>query len=313
MDGHFINGTHINRFNDRINFHIAEQREFFLHFLIDRMLCPANQDFRLYSCLKQGFYRVLCGFGLQFSGSPQKRDIGKMYDDTIVIAFLVFQLTQGFDIGQRLNIANSSSYFGDDDIIQAGFGERGIEGKISAIKYVRENNIPFFGICLGMQCAVIEWARDVLGLSNAHTTEIDTKTQNPVIDLMEQQKDVSTKGGTMRLGAYPCELAKDSLAFNIYGQNVIMERHRHRYEFNNRYKDDYEKSGMTCSGINPVSKLVEIIEIKNHPFFIGTQFHPELKSTVDAPHPLFVRFVGATLANKIGSNKTTERKVVETV
>src|ERR1017187_402896 len=170
----------------------------------------------------------------------------------------------------------------DGVLVAPGFGERGIEGKISAIKYVRENNIPFFGICLGMQCAVIEWARDVLGLSNAHTTEIDTKTQNPVIDLMEQQKDVSTKGGTMRLGAYPCELAKDSLAFNIYGQNVIIERHRHRYEFNNRYKDDYEKSGMTCSGINPVSKLVEIIEIKNHPFFIGTQFHPELKSTVDA-------------------------------
>ena len=186
----------------------------------------------------------------------------------------------------------------DGVLVAPGFGERGIEGKITAIKYVRENNIPFFGICLGMQCAVIEWARNVLGLNNAHTTEIDQKTQNPVIDLMEHQKDISTKGGTMRLGAYPCELQKKSLAFDIYGQNVIMERHRHRYEFNNRYKDDYEKSGMTPSGINPVSKLVEIVEVKNHPYFIGVQFHPELKSTVDVPHPLFVRFVEAALKHK---------------
>jgi CTP synthase len=191
----------------------------------------------------------------------------------------------------------------DGILVAPGFGERGIEGKIAAIKYVRENKIPFFGICLGMQCSVIEWARNVLGLSNAHSTEMDPKTQNPVIDLMEHQKDVSSKGGTMRLGAYPCELKKGSLAFSIYGQNVIMERHRHRYEFNNLYKEEFEKSGMIASGINPVSKLVEIVEIKNHPFFIGVQFHPELKSTVDVPHPLFVKFVEATLGYKKKGDK----------
>ncbi len=197
----------------------------------------------------------------------------------------------------------------DGVLVAPGFGERGIEGKITAIKYVRENNIPFFGICLGMQCAVIEWARNVLGLNNAHTTEIDQKTQNPVIDLMEHQKDISTKGGTMRLGAYPCELQKKSLAFDIYGQNVIMERHRHRYEFNNRYKDEYDKSGMLASGINPVSKLVEIVEVKSHPYFIGVQFHPELKSTVDVPHPLFVKFVEAALKHKNPKAPAKQAKV----
>jgi CTP synthase len=180
-------------------------------------------------------------------------------------------------------------------LVAPGFGERGIEGKITAIKYVRENNIPFFGICLGMQCAVIEWARNVLKLNGAHSTEIDPKTQHPVIALMEEQKMLSAKGGTMRLGAYPCQVKKNSLAYKIYGQNVIMERHRHRYEFNNDYKDAFEQSGMKPSGINPVSKLVEIIEIENHPFFIGTQYHPELKSTVDSPQPIFVRFVEAAL------------------
>jgi CTP synthase len=196
----------------------------------------------------------------------------------------------------------------DGILVAPGFGERGIEGKIAAIKYVRENKIPFFGICLGMQCAVIEWARNVLGLVNAHSTEMDPKTQNPVIDLMEQQKDISSKGGTMRLGAYPCTLEHPSLAFDIYGQNMIMERHRHRFEFNNRYKDDFERSGMIPSGINPVSKLVEIVEVKDHPFFIGVQFHPELKSTVEVPHPLFVNFVKATLAYKMKGEKKTQVK-----
>ena len=181
-------------------------------------------------------------------------------------------------------------------LVAPGFGERGIEGKIVAIKYVRENKIPFFGICLGMQCAVIEFARHVLKLNGAHSTEIDPKTQHPVIALMEDQKTRNAKGGTMRLGAYPCQLEKKSLAFKIYGQNVIMERHRHRFEFNNDYKDAFEKAGMKPSGINPVSKLVEIVEIDEHPFFIGTQYHPELKSTVDNPQPIFVKFVEAALA-----------------
>ncbi|MCX6351952.1 MAG: CTP synthase [Bacteroidetes bacterium] len=184
-------------------------------------------------------------------------------------------------------------------LVAPGFGDRGIEGKIATIKYVRENNIPFFGICLGMQCAVIEWARNVLKIHNAHSREMDAKTQNAVIDIMEEQKSISTKGGTMRLGAHPCELQKGSLAYSIYNENMIMERHRHRYEFNNQFLEAFQKSGMKASGVNPISKLVEIIEIPSHPFFIGTQFHPELKSTVENPQPIFVKFVGACLAHAI--------------
>ena len=183
----------------------------------------------------------------------------------------------------------------DGVLVAPGFGSRGIEGKIEAIKYVRENNIPFFGICLGMQCAVIEFGRNVLGLKNANTTEIDEKTQHPVINMMEEQKNVKLKGGTMRLGAYTCDIKKGTKAFLAYGKQHISERHRHRYEFNNKYLKQYEDAGMMASGINPDSNLVEIVELKNHPFFIGGQFHPELKSTVANPHPLFVKFVGAAM------------------
>ncbi len=191
----------------------------------------------------------------------------------------------------------------DGVLVAPGFGERGIEGKIAAIRYVRENNIPFFGICLGMQCAVIEFARNELKLNNAHSTEMDPRTPHPVISMMEEQKGQSAKGGTMRLGAYPCQLKKGSLAHRIYQQNMIMERHRHRFEFNSRYKNDFEKAGMKASGINPVSKLVEVVELENHPFFIGTQYHPELKSTVDTPHPLFVKFVEAALLSHLSTQK----------
>ncbi|MDZ4839737.1 MAG: CTP synthase [Bacteroidota bacterium] len=191
----------------------------------------------------------------------------------------------------------------DGVLVAPGFGERGIEGKILAIEYVREHSIPFFGICLGMQCAVIEFGRNVLKLSQAHSTEMDPKTPSPVIDIMEEQKEKTAKGGTMRLGAYPCELVKNTLAHKIYGQNVIMERHRHRFEFNNKYRDQYEKAGLKMSGINPVSKLVEIIEIKAHPFFLGAQFHPELKSTVDNPHPIFLAFVKAAADRKLHRDK----------
>jgi len=180
-------------------------------------------------------------------------------------------------------------------LVAPGFGSRGIEGKIEAIKYVRENNVPFFGICLGMQCAVIEYGRNVLGLKAANTTEIDENAPHPVINMMEEQKNVTLKGGTMRLGAYPCDVKKGTKAFSAYGKQHITERHRHRYEFNNSYLQQYEDAGMVASGINPDSKLVEIIELKNHPFFVGGQFHPELKSTVANPHPLFVKFVAAAM------------------
>ena len=181
----------------------------------------------------------------------------------------------------------------DGLLVAPGFGNRGIEGKITAIRYARENNLPFFGICLGMQMACVEFARNVLKLQDAHSIEMDADTKNPVIDMMEEQKKITTKGGTMRLGAYNCILQKDSLAYRIYQDESISERHRHRYEFNNLYLKDFEKNGMLASGKNPDSGLVEIVEYKNHPYFIGVQFHPELKSTVEHPAPLFVHFIKA--------------------
>lgn len=181
-------------------------------------------------------------------------------------------------------------------LVAPGFGERGFEGKIQAIRHVRENNIPFFGICLGMQCAVVEFGRHVLGLEDANSTEMNPETPHPVIGMMEDQKNITLKGGTMRLGAYPCDIKKGTKAAAIYGKNHISERHRHRYEFNNDYLKQYEAAGLTPSGINPDNGLVEIVELKNHPFFVGSQFHPELKSTVANPHPLFINFVAASLA-----------------
>ena len=183
-------------------------------------------------------------------------------------------------------------------LVAPGFGERGIEGKIKAVKYARINKIPFFGICLGMQCASIEFARNVLGLKNAYSKEIKDDTEDPVIDLMEDQKNITAMGGTMRLGAYKCTLIKGSKAYQAYGQTKIEERHRHRYEFNNKYLEDFEKNGMIATGKNPDTNLVEVIELKDHPWFVGTQYHPELKSTVLNPHPLFLKFVKAALKYK---------------
>ncbi len=186
----------------------------------------------------------------------------------------------------------------DGVLVAPGFGERGIEGKIDTVKYVRENNIPFFGICLGMQCAVIEFARNVLKIKGAASAEMNPKTKNPIIDLMEEQKNITEMGGTMRLGAYDCTIKKNSKAFNAYGKTKIKERHRHRYEFNNKYKAQFEKAGMMASGVNPDTKLVEIVELENHPWFVGVQYHPELRSTVLNPHPLFVKFIKAALDYK---------------
>ncbi len=181
----------------------------------------------------------------------------------------------------------------DGLLVAPGFGNRGIEGKIIAVKYAREHGLPFFGICLGMQMAVIEYGRNVLGLKDAHSTEMDAKTGYPVINMMEEQKKIKMMGGTMRLGVYPCEIEPNSLAHRIYGKTTITERHRHRYEFNNDYLDQFTKAGMIASGKNNETGLVEIIELPNHPFFIGVQYHPELKSTVESPAPLFVSFIEA--------------------
>jgi CTP synthase len=178
-------------------------------------------------------------------------------------------------------------------LVAPGFGERGIEGKIDAVKYARENNLPYLGICLGMQMAVIEFSRNVLGLKNANSTEMNPETPFPVIDLMDAQKNITDKGGTMRLGSWKCNLVKESIAGETYDHITIEERHRHRYEYNNEYRSQLEAAGLKTSGINPDTGLVEIIEIENHPWFVGVQYHPEYKSTVANPHPLFVSFVNA--------------------
>jgi len=183
-------------------------------------------------------------------------------------------------------------------LVAPGFGERGVEGKISAIQYAREHNIPFLGICLGMQMAVIEFARNVVGLSNANSTEMDEETEFPVISLMEEQKSITNKGGTMRLGAWDCKLEKKSKVFEAYKTELISERHRHRYEFNNDYLKQLGEAGLIATGFNPETKLVEIIELPSHPWFVGVQYHPEYKSTVMNPHPLFVAFVKASLDYK---------------
>ena len=174
-------------------------------------------------------------------------------------------------------------------------GQRGVEGKITAVKYAREKGLPFFGICLGMQMSVIEYARNVLGLKNANSTEMDPQAADPVIDLMEEQKQITSKGGTMRLGAYPCEIKQGTLAHSIYGKDLVSERHRHRWEFNNKYLEQFEKAGMIASGKNPGTGLVEIVELPDHPWFVASQFHPEFKSRPTRPAPLFRGFVAAAL------------------
>jgi CTP synthase len=194
---------------------------------------------------------------------------------------------------EKENYANRLRGF-DGILVAPGFGSRGIEGKLLAVKYARENDVPFFGICLGMQSAVIEFSRNVLGLADAHSAEM-AKTKNPVIDLMEAQKKISNMGGTMRLGAFACSMERGSLSAKAYGRTSISERHRHRYELNDKYKAQLEKAGMKVTGVNPETGLAEIIEIPKLKWFVGVQFHPELKSTVDNPHPLFVRFVRAAM------------------
>ncbi|UNY98852.1 CTP synthase [Zhouia spongiae] len=186
----------------------------------------------------------------------------------------------------------------DGILVAPGFGERGIEGKIDAVKYARENKIPFFGICLGMQMSVIEFSRNVLGLKGANSAEMDAETAYPVINLMEDQKGVENKGGTMRLGAWDCELKEGSIVKEVYKESIISERHRHRYEFNNKFKEQLEAAGLKATGFNPKTGLVEIVELESHPWFVGVQYHPEYKSTVASPHPLFVAFVKAALKYK---------------
>ena len=210
---------------------------------------------------------------------------------------------------EELDARELAAELGDLDgiLVAPGFGNRGIEGKIKAIRYARENNLPFFGICLGMQCAVIEFARNVLNMPDANSTEFDDITKFPVIHLQRDQVDVTDKGGTMRLGLYNCKIEPGSIAHKAYGETNIYERHRHRYEFNNVYLDEYRKGGMIATGINPEKSLVEIVEVKNHPFFMGVQFHPEYRSRVLTPHPAFVAFIAASIEKRDGETEPASK------
>jgi len=211
-----------------------------------------------------------------------------------------------------LNTENLIEKLGDSDgiLVAPGFGDRGIEGKILACEFARRNNIPMFGICLGMQMMVIEFARNVLGYTDAESTEINTQTPHPVISLMDEQKTVTQKGGTMRLGAWNCNIKPKTILMDIYNKENISERHRHRYEFNNEYLEEFEKNGFIASGINPETELVEAIELKNHPFYVGVQYHPEYKSTVENPHPLFIHFIQACLVSKNNFKENATRKEI---
>ena len=215
---------------------------------------------------------------------------GAMNDCEVELAYIHSEDIKDENAKEKLNDL-------DGILVAPGFGNRGIEGKISAARYARENNVPYLGICLGMQCSVIEYARNVLKMENADSSEMNERTPFPVIDLMEGQKGITEKGGTMRLGAYPCRIAKDSFTYNAYKRVDTSERHRHRYEFNNKYLKEFEESGMKAVGINPETSLVEIMEIPEHKWYVGVQFHPEYKSTVVSPHPLFVGFVKAAMDN----------------
>ncbi|MFI3323590.1 MAG: CTP synthase [Rikenellaceae bacterium] len=206
---------------------------------------------------------------------------------------------------ENITEANAAEKLGDKAaiLVAPGFGNRGIEGKIEAVRFAREQKIPFLGICLGMQSAVIEFARNVLGYSDAHSSEMNPMTTHPVIDLMEEQKGITAKGGTMRLGGYACSLKEGSKIAVAYGTQTVVERHRHRYEFNSNFREQYEAAGMIATGVNPDTNLVEVVEIENHPWFVGTQYHPEYKSTAMTPHPLFVAFVKAALEHVGQSNQ----------
>ena len=213
-------------------------------------------------------------------------------DVKVKIRWVDSELVDDFNVGEYLEGVNGV-------LIPGGFGDRGIEGKISAIMWARENKVPMFGICLGMQMAVVEFARHVAGLSGAHSSELCPDTPHPVIDLMPEQRDISAKGGTMRLGAYPCKItSQDTKTFAAYGEPVIYERHRHRYEFNNAYRDLLTSKGLKLAGLSPNNRLVEIVELPDHPWFVGVQFHPELKSRPNKAHPLFREFIGAAKKQK---------------
>jgi CTP synthase len=254
--------------------------------MVDKIICPSKSV----TIAIVGKYVALQDAYLSVSESL--RHAGIANDTAIQIKWVNAEEIEDPD-------TDMASYLGDVDgiLVPGGFGDRGVEGKVKAITYARENKVPFFGLCLGMQCAVIEFARNVCGLAQAHSTEFNDQTPHPVIDLMPDQVAVEEKGGTMRLGVYPCKVVEGTLTYQAYQDEIVYERHRHRFEFNNAYRERLAAAGLVIGGILPNGRLVEIVEIKDHPWFVGTQFHPEFKSRPTNPHPLFRDFVKATLDN----------------
>ncbi|MGL4819996.1 MAG: CTP synthase, partial [Bacilli bacterium] len=219
------------------------------------------------------------------------RHAGYEYDSDIKVQWVSSETLTADNVSELLSNA-------DGIIVPGGFGDRGIDGKIEAIRYARENKVPFLGICLGMQLACVEFAQNVIGWSDAHSAEIKPSTTHPIIDLLPEQKDVEDLGGTLRLGLYPCKVKEGTKTFDAYGEPIVYERHRHRYEFNNEYRTAFEEKGFTFSGTSPDGRLVEVIEIKDHPWFVAAQFHPELISRPQRPQKLFRQFIKASIENK---------------
>lgn len=255
--------------------------------MVEKIVCPAHSV----NIAVVGKYVALQD--AYMSVTESLRHAGIANETAIHITWINSEEIEAADI-------DLADYFGDVDgiLVPGGFGDRGVEGKIKAIKYARENQVPFFGLCLGMQCAVIEFARNVCNLADAHSSEFNPSTPHPVIDLMPDQVAIEAKGGTMRLGVYPCKVTEDTLTCKAYREEIIYERHRHRFEFNNAYREKLEQCGLIIGGTLPNGRLVEIVEVKDHPWFVGTQFHPEFKSRPTNPHPLFRDFVKAALSNK---------------
>lgn len=276
---------------DKLNLNLGPADMLEWRQMVDKIICPAK-------CVRiaiVGKYVALQD--AYMSVSESLRHAGIANDASISIKWVNAEEIEAED-------TDLTMAFGDVDgiLVPGGFGDRGIEGKIKAIKYARENKVPFFGLCLGMQCAVIEYARNVCGMAGAHSSEFNPETPYPVIDLMPDQVTVVEKGGTMRLGVYPCKVMEDTLTYEAYKDEIIYERHRHRFEFNNEYREKLISTGLVIGGTLPNGRLVEIVEVKEHPWFVGTQFHPEFKSRPTNPHPLFRDFVKAALAYKGSSH-----------
>jgi len=291
----FINPLHILGGNHRLLIHIAKISDLRLQCLFQETVRSAEKDAGLDPQPREFLNTVLGGLCFQF---PSGRDVRDQREMDCIEAEKIEQRGVKGILDQA-----------DGILVPGGFGDRGSEGKIKAVRYARENGTPFLGICLGMQMAVAEFARNVCGLAAANSSEFDEQTPHPVIHLMDAQREIKKKGGTMRLGGYACVLKEGSLAFKLYGRKKISERHRHRYEFNNSYRELFSTKGMILSGLSPDKTLVEVIELKDHPWFVGCQFHPEFKSRPTDCHPLYKGFIKAALQNRLAQKEVPRIKM----